>query len=254
MENKPWSAVVGHRSAATFNRWASRCGVEADYRGITHPSLPNYLAATGGTTAGISSDCSPGPGCTAPGSGIFGQVTAAGGRWASYVESMPANCATAPAGDYAVKHNPAAYYPGLRAACTAQDVPLGRPEAGPLAQALAAGTLPTFSFVTPNMCDDTHDCPVAVGDSWLDRWLRVIVGSPTYRQGGLAVFVTWDEDDRSAGNHVPLLVIAPSVPAGAVVTQAATHYSLLRTTEDMLGLPPLGHAADATSMRSAFHL
>jgi hypothetical protein len=35
---------------------------------------------------------------------------------------------------------------------------------------------------------------------------------------------------------------------------AFSHYSLLRTTEEMLGLPRLGKASTATSMRSAFHL
>ncbi|HVM66563.1 MAG TPA: alkaline phosphatase family protein [Acidimicrobiales bacterium] len=61
-----------------------------------------------------------------------------------------------------VKHNPAAYFagPGDRAACQADDVPLSQ-----FAPDLAAGRLPTFSFVTPNLCDDTHDCSVATGDA-----------------------------------------------------------------------------------------
>jgi phospholipase C len=254
MENKPYSDVLGSAAAPAFNRWASRCGVAADYRAITHPSLPNYLAATGGTTAGVTSDCSPGPGCSVTGGGVFGQVSASGGEWASYEESMPGNCATTPSGRYAVKHNPAAYYTGLRRSCSTQDVPLGTPRQGPLADALRTSTLPTFSFVTPDLCDDTHDCAIAVGDAWLDRWLTAIVNSASYRAGGVAVFVTWDEDDRSANNHVPLLVVAPSVRPATVADEPATHYSLLRTTEDMLGLPPLGKAAAASSLRSAFDL
>ena len=75
---------------------------------------------------------------------------------------------------------------------------------------LTNDTLPAFSFVTPNLCNDTHDCSVATGDAWLKAWFAKILASPAYRAGKTVVFLTWDEDDDSASNRVPLIVVSPS--------------------------------------------
>jgi phospholipase C len=164
---------------------------------------------------------------------------------------MPANCAVAPQGRYAVKHNPAAYYTSGddRHACAADDVPLGTTTAGALASDLRGDRMPTFAFVLPDLCHDTHDCPVSVGDAWLAVWLPRILTSPAYQSGTTAVFVVWDEY-----TPVPNIVISPTTPPGTTSSVAVNHYSLLRTTEEMLGLPLLGHASAATSMGAPFHL
>ena len=165
---------------------------------------------------------------------------------------MPDNCHLSGAGRYAVKHNPQAYLVGGgdRAACRRDDVPLGTLAGGPFVDDLGAGRLPSFSFVTPDLCDDTHDCAVSVGDAWLRDWIGIILGSATYAAGRTAVFVVWDEP-----TPVPLLVIAPTTPAGTTSTAPFDHYSLLRTTEEFLGLPVgLGHTATAVSLRTAFGL
>src|SRR5213075_1704477 len=114
-------------------------------------------------------------------------------------------------------------------ACQRDDVPLGSPTAGALADDLASGTLPTFSFVTPDLCNDTHDCTVDVGDAWLQQWVPMIVDSPTYQEGRTAVFVVWDEP-----TPMPLLVVSPSTPSGSKAAEPFDHYSLLRTTEELL--------------------
>jgi hypothetical protein len=115
---------------------------------------------------------------------------------------------------------------------------------------LASGRLPTFAFVTPDLCNDTHDCPVAVGDAWLFDWLTPILDSPTYAAGRTVVVVVWDEP-----TPMPLLVLAAGVPAGAIAALPFDHYSLLRTTEELLGVDAfLGEAATATSMRATFGL
>ena len=94
---------------------------------------------------------------------------------------------------------------------------------------------------------------VHVYASW--SFLEKAFGSSQYQAGRTAVFVTWDEDDSSMSNQIPAIVVAPSVPAGVAPTTAFNHYSMLRSTEEMLGLSPLlGAAATATSMRSAFNL
>jgi phosphatidylinositol-3-phosphatase len=243
MENHGFSQVAGH--SPFLNALARRCGLATDYRAVTHPSLPNYLAMVSGSTQGLDgSDCSPGPGCESGGPSIFSQTS-----WRAYAESMPGACVDRNAGDYAPRHNPAVYFTSIAAQCQEQDLPLPR-----LLTDLRAGDLASYTFVTPNLCSDEHDCPLTAGDRWLARWVPRIVRSPAYRDGTTALFITYDEDDRAEGNRVYTVVVAPSVPAGTVAADAFTHYSLLRTQEELLGLPLLGQAASAASMRAAFKL
>jgi len=251
-ENK--APVVGSSSAPYFTSLSRQCGLATNYHGVTHPSLPNYLAATGGSTFGVTDDNPPSSHPISAAS-IFSQVKSAGKQWRSYEESMPSNCALTSSGTYAVKHNPAAYYTGIRTDCASWDVPMGTTSSGAFLNALNGNTLPAFSFITPNLCNDMHDCSVATGDTWLSTWMPKILASSAYAAGRTAVVVTFDEDDSLHGNLVSTIVVAPSVPAGTTNGTLFNHYSLLRTTEEMLGLPTtLGNAATATSMRSAFHL
>ena len=252
MENAPSSAVLGAPAAPFTTALARACGLARRYTAVTHPSLPNYLALTAGTTFGIEDDNGPSA-HRLGGASIFSQVLLHHLTWASFEESMPARCAQASSGLYAVKHNPAAYFVALRAACQRDDMPMGTATSGPLASALRAGRLPSFTLVTPNVCDDGHSCPLALADAWLGRFVTSVVVSRAYRGGRLAVFVTWDEGSGS-NQVVPLLVVAPSVPHGTVAMGRYSHYSLLRTTEALLGLPPLRNAAHAASMVPAFHL
>lgn len=151
---------------------------------------------------------------------------------------MPSPCATN-SGLYAVRHNPAAYYTGTRAACQTQDLPLAAtPDLGA-----------RFTFVTPNLCNDVHGCPVASGDRWLAGFVPKVLASPQYQGGDTVLVITWDESDVGAGNPVAPIVVAPSVAPGTRSATPYTHYSLLRTTEELLGLPLLGAAVTATSMR-----
>jgi phospholipase C len=250
MENHTAQSVLGSSSAPFERDLAALCGSAANYRAVGSPSLPNYLAATSGSTHGVHDDAAPGSHLLTD-DNLFRQVRAAGGTARSYEEAMPANCATGGSGRYAVKHNPQAYYRGDddRAACEHDNVPLGSLDSGALAQDLAGNQLPTFSFVTPDLCNDTHDCNVDVGDEWLRNWVGLLLASVPYRAGRTAVFVVWDEP-----TPMPLLVIAPSVPRGSTAAPAFDHYSLLQTAEDMLGLPLLEAAATATSMRGEFGL
>ncbi len=250
MENHGYSQVLGSASAPYETALAARCGTATHYNSVASPSLPNYLAATSGNTWGIADDGGP-SGHALPVNNLFRQVRVAGGTARSYEEGMPYPCALAPHGSYAVKHNPAAYYTGPtdRQACQSDDLPLGTASAGALAGDLASSALPEFAFVTPNLCNDTHDCPVAVGDAWLAQWIPKILSSPPYQAGTTAIFVVWDED-----SPMPNIAISPSTPPGTRPGQAFNHYSLLRTTEELLGLPLIGAATTAATMRPAMHL
>jgi hypothetical protein len=263
MENHSLGDIIGNTSQAPYlNSLASECGLATNYHNITHPSAPNYLAATSGVSMGslpIFSylDCNESIVCNMSGSqGIFGQ----GETTKSYEESMPSNCDKSNSGEYAVRHNPQVYYTSL-STCAADDVPYTQ-----LAADLAGNTLPAFSFVTPNLIDDMHDGTIAQGDSWLAANLPAILGSSEYTSGSTAVFVTFDEgsggivgenctaNTSDTSCAVPTLVISPSTPAGARSATLFSHYSLLGTTEALLGLPRLGQAASAATLTAPFNL
>jgi phospholipase C len=256
MENKSYNDVAGSSAAPYENRLAHACGLATHYHAVAHPSLPNYIAATSGGTHGIGDD---GPPSSHPlgVASIYGQLDARGKTWRDYEESAPGRCPLASHGRYAVKHDPAAYYTRIRRVCRVADVPLGTTARGRFRTDLADGTLPAFSFVTPNLCDDTHDCPVATGDAWLRSWIPEILASPNYLAGDTLVFLTWDEADGGASNRVALIVVSPSTRPGIESATSFDHYSLLKTTEQLLGIRSyLGHAGDAgtASMAPAFHL
>jgi len=225
-----------------------RFGYATAYTAITHPSLPNYIAIAGGQTYGITNDDSPAAN-PVPGTSVFGQAVAAGKSAAVYVDGMASNCATSDGGNnYAVKHNPWAYFTGERAACDKYDVPVDR-----LGAAIAGGQLPNVGMVIPNLCHDAHDCSLVVADTWFKTWMTSILQGPDWKSGHLAVVLTADEDDQSQANTVLTVVIHPSQKAH-VVTTALTHYSLTRLYEEVAATPYLFRAASAPSMAAAFGL
>ncbi|MBW8827095.1 MAG: phosphoesterase [Acidobacteria bacterium] len=242
MENHSRNAVIGGRGAPYETSLAHACATATAYHAVGSPSLPNYIAATSGDSQGIRDDAGP-RSHPVTSDNLFRQVRVSGGRGMTYAESMPSACALASAGTYAVKHNPAAYYVGAddREACFRDVRPLGTPTQGDLARQLQADQLPAFTLVIPNLCHDTHDCPVASGDRWLSTWVPALTASPAYRAGRLVVIIAWDEP-----SPMPMIAIAPSIAPGTVLRSALDHYALLRTTEDLLGLPPLAHATTAS--------
>jgi phospholipase C len=251
MENESLPMIVGSPNAPYQTALARSCGLATNYYAVTHPSLPNYLAATGGSTFGVVDDAEPSAHPLSA-SSIFSQISAARESWKGYAESMPKACDLVTSGAYAARHNPAVYYTNIRGACAHDDVPLGSISNGAFAKAARSAQLPNFSFVIPNICDDAHSCSIAHGDRWLEQFLPTLFSSPQYRRGEVALFLAYDEG--SGDNRVATVVASPSVPTGVVSTVRYTHYSLLRSTEELLGLVPLRAAAKAASMVSAFNL
>ncbi len=230
MENKsPAEALTGPFTASL----AARYGVANNYRAITHPSVPNYLALTSGSTWGVTDDSYH----VLPKQDLGTQLTAAGVSWRAYMEGLgDGGCLNSPI-PYDPGHNPFAFYGG---ACPPNVVPLTQ-MAGDL-----IGSTPRFSWITPDRCHDTHDCPVAVGDEWLMQTVGEIMSSAAWKNNGV-LFITWDEDDGSATNRVLTLVVAP----GSRHHQSDNprdHYSLLATIEDTMGVARLGSAARAQTL------
>ena len=239
MENRSYSEVIGSRNAPYLNKLAHQCGLAANFSAEAHPSLPNYVAMTSGSTQGVGDDAGP-PEHPLAVPSIFSQL---GRGWRALDESMPSSCALDDASSYAVRHNPAVYYTNIRGRCGHQDVRLtGRPN-------LSA----RFTFITPNLCHDMHDCSTRAGDSWLAVFVPKILRSRVYRKTPTVVFITWDEG--SGDNHIATLVLSRYTRRGTVSRKAFDHYSLLRTTEELLGIHTLlGNAATAADIRPAFHL
>jgi hypothetical protein len=259
MENHSYDTIIGSSQAPYINSLAAECGLATNYHNISHPSLPNYVGGTSGlgfaALQKFEPDCNPSPGCSTAAPSIFGQ----GETWKAYEESMPSNCYPVNSGEYAVRHNPPPYFRTLTG-CSTFDVPYSQ-----LATDLASNTLPAFSFITPNVINDMHDGTIADGDSWLANNLPTIFNSPEYQDGSTVVFLTWDEGEggtaincatntTDVGCHVATIVISPSTVPGSTSATLFNHYSLLGTTEQLLGLPKLGLASSSPTMTSAFHL
>jgi acid phosphatase len=235
LENKPSSRILGSSEAPYLNGLAKRGALATDYSAIRHPSLPNYLAMTSGTTAGVTDDCDP-DACGTSARTIAHEVTASGRSWRMYAEAMPAPCTMHNDGRYAVRHNPFLYDSGVtgdEAGCAAHDVPYSR-----LAADLAAGDLPDLAFISPDLCNDMHDCDVATGDAWLSREVPKILDSSAFRSSRSLLVVTFDEG-VDEDNHVVTVFAGPAAKAGARSSRPYTHYSLLRTVEDAWHLKPL---------------
>jgi phosphatidylinositol-3-phosphatase len=249
-ENHGYGAVIGSGAAPHINRIARACGLATNYHSLAHPSLPNYIAATSGLALGalgpLRDDCNATGPCHTGATSIFALAPS----WGAYAESMRKPCTHWFTGAYAASHNPAVYYTNLDG-CRTHDLALPA-----LRAALDADTLPAFVFVTPNMCDSMHNCSVATGDAWLGRILKRLTASAAYRRGTMAVFVTWDESaSGDSSDRVATLVVSPSTRPHTKSGRSFDHYSLLRTTEEMLGIDRLlGEARRAPSMRAAFDL
>jgi hypothetical protein len=260
MENRSLSTLRGNDASAPYiNGLMDTYAYATAYLAVTHPSLPNYLALTSGSTQGITCDCEPDPVLPACGGGCFSapcgcsfvathlgdQLEARSLEWRAYAEGMQSPCNLRDdndAGPYVIRHVPFLYYDDVRldtARCTSRVR-----DWGDLAADLAAGTY-RFGLLTPNLCDDMHDScdggdPTAQGDGWMSTHLPAIIATlaPTD-----VLFVVWDEGDTNS--PIPLIVVSPLVQPASTYAGLANHYALLATIEDGLGLPRLGGAVAA---------
>jgi hypothetical protein len=244
MENEEYGDIIGSPSAPYINRLAKRYALARSMYAITHPSLPNYLALTGGSTFGIDSDCTD---CRVRATSIVDQLSSAGISWKAYMEGLPGVCSkAAAAGGYAKKHDPFLFYTstaGSRSRCK-RVVPLAQLSADERRR-----TLPKFIWITPDLCHDMHDCAVSTGDRFLSRLIPPLLRA----LGGRGLLIlTWDEgssDDGccklASGGHVAAILAGAIARGGARMRTATDHYSVLQTIEDLLRLRRLRNAACA---------
>jgi hypothetical protein len=188
----------------------------------------------------------------------------------------PTAAATPPAGQtYATYRNPFVYFSSLTGApaCEADDVGLNK-----LASDLSnPKNTPSFAYIAPDLCHDGSPTPCASGapaglgaaEGFLKRVVPEITGSKAYKENGLLA-ITVDQAPSSGegadsssccgqpqfpnlpasnsalgpegGGQVGALLLSPYIVKAGVSQEPYNHFSLLRTTEDLFGLPHLGYA------------
>ena len=247
-ENREFEKIVGNPAMPVFNRLAQDYTLLTQHYAVTHPSLPNYLAMIGGDTFGIKRNCDD---CFINAPSLPDLIEASGRTWKTYQEDMPEPCFIGSGMVYAQKHNPFVYFDPIRldaARCERSVRPLTD-----LSSDLAAGSLPNFVFITPNLCNDAHDCGLDVADVWLASQMQSLINFFGTTSQSFLVILTWDEGQgdfsccglpEKAGGRVATILISPQVKNGFEDATPYTHYSLLKTIAEAWGLPYLGHAAD----------
>ena len=226
MENHATNQIIGNTADAPYlNQLASSYGTATQYYGVTHPSLPNYLAAISGSFQGIWDDCAAGASVTcAPevftssltsseyseaanqphmfnGQTIVDQLEAHHLTWKAYMQSMPSAGYTGDsyAGLYAQKHNPFMYFSRIRnnPARMQQIVPFTQ-----FAQDMQSANIPNFVWISPDVCNDMHGAPacssydglIATGDRFVRSTIQTIMHSSAWKEGA-AIVITWDENE-----------------------------------------------------------
>jgi hypothetical protein len=233
MENTASGQLIGSSSAPYINSLVTQGANFTQSFGVTHPSQPNYVALFSGSQQGITDDTCP---KNFKGVDNLGaQLIAASLTFGAYSEDLPSDGSTACTSmNYARKHAPWVDF---------DNVPATAGMIYPTDFPTDFAKLPTLSFVIPNLCDDMHDCSIQTGDSWLKN--NIDKYAQWAKTNNSLLILTWDEDDMTAVNQIVTIFVGQMVKPGSY-SEKITHYTVLRTLEDMFGLKPLGSAGSAT--------
>jgi hypothetical protein len=254
MENHSEGAIIGNPAAPFINGLVKQNALASGYHdSYVHPSEPNYLWMVAGQNFGILNDDDPSPSQTISSTAhLVDQLEMAGLTWKSYQESMGEACGLKSHGLYAAKHDPFVYFSDVNGFDGTSFHATGRcaehiVDYSQLDADIAAGTVPSYAFITPNMINDMHDGTVADGDAWLSREVAKIQATDAYKNGGV-LFLTWDEG-TSQGDDPPFIAISANAKPGYVSQVNYDTSSFLLTVQTMLGVQPLpcGAQPDAVS-------
>ncbi len=234
-ENHSRSEIIGNPDAPYINALRNEGAYFSNSHAIEHPSQPNYLDLFSGSNQGVTSDACPRR-LSAP--NLASELRDAHLTFAGYAEDLPSVGYTgcnnghvfSLGATYVRKHCPWV---------TFTNVP---PSANlPFSQFPTDFTrLPTVSFVIPNLNHDMHNGTVKSADIWLKNNIQPYVDwAKTHNS---LLILTWDEDDQSEQNTIPTIFVGPMVKPGTY-SGYINHFNVLRTVEDMYGLPHLGESA-----------
>ncbi|MBL0388087.1 S-layer homology domain-containing protein [Tumebacillus sp. ITR2] len=229
-ENRKSSQIIGNGTAPYLNQLANSGAYFSNSHGVQHPSQPNYLALFSGSNQGVNDDSVP---HSFTGPNLASSLLDAYLTFAGYSEDLPSVGFTGNwYKQYGRKHNPWADFTNVPASVNL-----------PFTQFPSDfNLLPTVSFVIPNMTNDMHDGTVAQGDTWLHDHLDAYV--QWAKSNNSLLIVTWDEDDFSPTNQIPTMFVGPMVRLG-VYSEFINHLNVLRTIEDLYGLPHAGNSSSA---------
>ena len=253
-ENADYSTVIGNTASMPYlNSLIASYGSATQYYANTHPSIGNYEMLVTGEV--LTNDDSETP-ASFPISvnNIVRELLANGKTWKAYAESIPSvGYIGGNSGNYYVRHVPLAYLTDVQDSATNRQglVPFTQ-----FATDIAAGKLPDFSFITPNACDDAHNCPLSTADKWLETNIAPLLTSTPFKDDGLLI-ITFDEsgnDDTHGGGRIPAVFISPAFSKrGYQSTTLYQHQSTLRLMLEGLGIQSLpGAAATAPAMWEFF--
>jgi Phosphoesterase family len=250
-ENKTYDQVIG--PAPYITSLANKCATAPDWmdadtrvdgsRDGKYISKPNYATLTSGLSPsahGLKNDTYK---TTTSVDNIYNQMVQAGISFKDYYDGDPGGCSVRFSGDY---HDAIRYYTNVADICDAHDVPFTTFQAD-----FSSGYLPAFSFILLSKEHSMHDNSIASGDTYAQTILDPLLNSKEYTNGDLAIFLLWDEN-----TPIPNVLLAPSVVPGTRITvkmgNPISHFSALRTWEEMLGLPLLGDTKSAPSLMPYF--
>jgi acid phosphatase len=252
-ENANYSSVVGSTSMPYLNSVIASYGLATQYYANTHPSIGNYEMLVTGQV--LTNDDSETP-ASFPISvdNIVRELSANGKTWKAYAEDLPSiGYIGGDTGNYAVRHVPLAYLTDVQDSATTRQglVPFTQ-----FATDLAAGKLPDFSFVTPNLCNDAHNCSLGTADAWLKTNIAPLLTSSPFKDDGLLI-ITFDEsanDDTHGGGRVAAVFASPAFSKkGYQSTTLYQNQSTLRLMLQSLGVDTFpGAAATAPGMTEFF--
>lgn len=236
MENRSFPQIVDNPNAPYINSLIKQGILLSNYTAVTHPSLPNYIALIGGSTFGITSDCQN---CFVQANNFLDQLEAHGKTWKAYMESMPSSCFLGSTNLYAQKHDPFVYFNDIRENKNRCKNVVALTS---LNSDLSSASAPNFIWITPNICNDMHDCSTQTGDKWLSKEVPVILNSKAFKNGNSLLVITWDEAENSNSNRVPTIILGNGVKKGLSSNSIYNHYSLLHTFENLWGISPITEA------------
>ncbi|MGH9681049.1 MAG: alkaline phosphatase family protein, partial [Candidatus Acidiferrales bacterium] len=257
LENTNYSDVVGTSAMPYLNGLINQYGLAAQYYADTHPSIGNYFMWTTGQILTNNDNELP---ATFPvtADNAVREVLAAGLTWKEYAESIPSVGYTGgdtvgpDGGTYGTHHDPLVYMSDvLNSPAQLQNiVPFTQ-----FATDLASGKMPNYAFITPNMCNDAHDCSLTVADTWLRTNIDPLIKSAQFQKNGLLI-ISFDEsgsDNTLGGGRVVTVIVSPLAKAGYQSTTTYQEESVLRLMLEGLGIRTLpGASATAPKMWEFF--
>jgi len=250
-ENKNYNEVIG--PAPYITSLANKCATSTNWNDANskvdgtpdgnYNSKPSYATLTNGLSPSVHGLTDDTYSTTTSVDNIFNQLNESGLSFKDYYEGEVGGCGVRFSGDY---HDPIRYYTNVASICDAHDVPLST-----FMTDVNNGDLPTFSILLPTNKHNMHDNSVASGDAYAQSILDPLLNSQAYAKGDVAIFFVWDED-----TPIPNVLLAPSIATGTKISVSTgnpiSHFSALRTWEEMLGLPLIGDTKQAPSLLPYF--